>query len=157
MTLIFFSLSGGLLLWSLIKSPVKTGAGVKFSFAMLKSMIVQIICILALLGLLLALVPKEYIAKVLGGGSSFLNVLWGALLGSITIIPGVIAIPLAGSLVKSGAALPAVAAFVTTLTMVGIATFPIEIQALGKRFTYWRNGLSLAFAVAIALLMGVLL
>ncbi len=58
--------------------------------------------------------------------------LYGAMIGTITIIPAFIAFPLADSLVESGANLVAVAAFITTLTMVGFTTLPIEIEHFGK-------------------------
>jgi len=52
--------------------------------------------------------------------------------------------------------MPAVA-FLTTLTMVGIATFPLETREFGLKFAFIRNGLSFVFAIAIALVMGVIL
>lgn len=50
-----------------------------------------------------------------------------------------------------------VAAFITTLTMVGIVTAPAEIQQLGRKMTLWRNGLSFVFALIIAFVMGAVL
>ena len=46
---------------------------------------------------------------------------------------------LAGSLVQKGAHLIAVAAFLTTLTMVGLVTMPIEIEHFDKKFAIIRN------------------
>jgi len=83
--------------------------------------------------------------------------LYGALIGTVTIIPAFIAFPLSSSLVRGGAYLVAVAAFITTLTMVGFATIPIEIEHFGKKFTFTRNMLSFIFAIFISLGMGVLL
>ena len=48
-------------------------------------------------------------------------------------------------------------AFLTTLTMVGIVTFPFEKKAFGTKFTAIRNGLSFLFAILIALVMGVMI
>lgn len=117
----------------------------------------QIIGILALIGLFLALVPEDVIKSVLGGNSSFLSTLYGAIVGTVTIIPAFVAFPLAASLVKGGAYLVSIAAFITTLTMVGFATMPIEIEHFGKKFTYLRNFISFIIAILIALGMGVLL
>ena len=41
--------------------------------------------------------------------------------------------------------------------MVGIVTFPLEIKAFGKKFTFIRNGLSFVFAIIISLIMGVII
>ena len=51
--------------------------------------------------------------------------------------------------------MPAVA-FLTTLTMVGIVTFPLERREFGLKFTITRNALSFVFAMVIALVMGVI-
>jgi hypothetical protein len=53
-----------------------------------------------------------------------------------------IAFPLAGAFLRQGADVRSVAAFVTTLVMVGVATTPLEIKFFGRKFTSWRNGLS---------------
>jgi uncharacterized membrane protein YraQ (UPF0718 family) len=72
-------------------------------------------------------------------------------------MPAFIAFPLSKSLYLSGAHLVAIAAFLTTLTMVGLATFSIEAKHFGKKFTLARNGVSFAAALLIALGMGVFL
>lgn len=51
----------------------------------------------------------------------------------------------------------AIAAFVTTLVMVGVITAPLEMKFFGKKFTFWRNLLSFIFALIIALIMGAIL
>ncbi len=117
----------------------------------------QIFGILALIGLLLAIIPESYIKSVLGNQSVTLSTLYGAIIGAITIIPAFIAFPLSASLVKGGAHLVAVAAFITTLTMVGFATMPVEIKHFGKKFTFTRNLFSFILAIFIALGMGVIL
>jgi len=80
-----------------------------------------------------------------------------AAVGAVLYIPSIVAFPLAGSLVKSGASVGAVAAFITTLTMVGLVTLPLEVELLGKRLALSRNAMSLVLAVAIALIMGLIL
>ena len=50
-----------------------------------------------------------------------------------------------------------VAAFITTLTMVGVVTLPLEIKEMGKKITILRNVFSFVFAIVIALIMGVIL
>ncbi len=56
-----------------------------------------------------------------------------------------------------GAGLTAIAAFVTTLTMIGFVFLPLEIKELGKKFAFIRNGLSFIAAMIIAVLMGLIL
>ena len=78
-------------------------------------------------------------------------------IGSLITMPGPIAFPLAGSLLKLGAPPATLAAFITTLTMVGIVTAPIEISYFGKRFTIMRQSLSFITAILIGILMGIFL
>ena len=118
---------------------------------------INIAGIMAIVGLILALLPPELIKSLLGGESMALSTLYGALIGAVTIMPAFIAFPLAQSLYSSGAYLVAIAAFLTTLTMVGVATLPIEIKHFGKKFAMTRNGISVLMALVIALGMGVLL
>jgi len=80
-----------------------------------------------------------------------------ALLGTITFVPAFIAFPLVGTLVDAGVGVIPAVAFLTTLTMVGIVTFPLEKKEFGVKFTALRNGLSFIFAVIIALVMGVII
>jgi uncharacterized membrane protein YraQ (UPF0718 family) len=93
----------------------------------------------------------------LGSSNVLLTTILAALAGSITLIPAFVAFPLVGSLVKAGANIVPVVAFITTLTMVGIVTFPLEKKEFGTKFTLVRNLLSFGFAIVIALVMGVFL
>ena len=110
-----------------------------------------------LIGLLLGFVPTETIGRIVGEGSGVTGVLSAGLLGSILHIPSLVSFPLGGSLMEAGASTTVVAVFITTLTMVGFVTLPMEIRILGKRFTLLRNGLSVIAALTIGLLVGVVL
>lgn len=107
-------------------------------------------------GLTMAVVPAAVIARLFeahGAAGFFLLAGVGALL----TIPAPMAYPLASSLHQMGASLPALASFITTLTMVGLLTAPLEIRAFGRRFTLLRQSFSLLLALLIGALMGVLL
>lgn len=142
---------------SFYKDKKKTLDSLKSSKNRFIETAIQVIGILSMIGLVLAIVPESYIKSVLGGKNIGLSTLYGALIGSLTIIPAFIAFPLSSSLVKSGAHLVSIAAFITTLTMVGFATMPIEIEHFGKKFTFTRNALSFLLAILVAAGMGVIL
>ena len=156
-TIILYTAAGLFILFSAVKSKTRTIQGFKSAGYMAKGMAKDIFAILAIIGLLLASLPGELISSVLGNTSSFLSTLAGAAIGTVTIIPGVIAFPMAGELLAKGASPVALAAFITTLTMVGLATLPVEMKYFGKKFSYLRNILSFIFAIITALIMGVLL
>ncbi len=106
------------------------------------------------IGYLLAFLPPRVISGTIGTEGGFKGVLLAALFGSITLIPAFIAFPLAGSFLRQGANFSAIAAFVTTLVMVGVVTAPLEAKFFGNKFTLWRNSLGFVFALIIAFIMG---
>lgn len=142
---------------SLFKDKSKTFNSIKMSSGMMKNMIGEIIGILFLIGLILTFIPPEIIKKYLGQSNILLSTVISAFIGSITLIPAFVAFPLAGSLVNAGASIVPIVAFLTTLTMVGMVTFPLERREFGFKFALTRNLLSFGFAVIIALLMGVII
>jgi uncharacterized membrane protein YraQ (UPF0718 family) len=154
-TIIFWVITLVWLVFSIIKDKNKTWNAVKMSGNMMKNMVGEIIAILFLIGLILTFMPPETIKQFMGKSNSLISTIIFALVGCITLIPAFVAFPLAGSLVKAGANIVPVVAFLTTLTMVGIVTFPLEKKEFGKKFALIRNSLSFVFAIIIALFMGV--
>ena len=135
----------------------KTRRAFKVASKALIKMLPSLIAVVGLVGLIVGLVPPEIIQRSLGQSSGSAGTLIAALVGSITLIPSMVSFPLAASLLRSGATVTTIAAFITTLTMVGVVTAPLEMKELGRRFTLVRNGLGFVFALIIALLMGVVL
>ncbi|MEN8207959.1 MAG: permease [Candidatus Fermentibacteria bacterium] len=151
------SLVGLALLLSLMKSRKKTMRGLKIAWKATGKMLPAVLFVTVAIGLFLGFVSPSLIASVLGRSSGVLGVAVAALLGSVLLIPAILAFPMGASLLQSGASVMSVAAFITTLTMVGFMFIPIEVRELGKRFTAIRNGLSLVVAIIIAVLMGLIL
>jgi len=110
---------------------------------------------LVLVSIVLFLVPDRVISEYLGTGNKFIAVLFASFFGSITLMPGFIAFPLSGILLKKGVLYMVLSAFTTTLMMVGILTYPIEKAYFGTRATIIRNMLSLAIALVVALMTGI--
>jgi uncharacterized membrane protein YraQ (UPF0718 family) len=156
-TIILISGAIGFFIWSLFRDRKKTKEAFKIARGMFLKTAVQIAGILALISLFLTLIPPELIKNVMGSANETMSIIWGSLIGTVTIIPAFVAFPLSKSLLDAGAALTAIAAFLTTLTMVGFATFPIEKEYFGTKFTVYRNLFSFTAAILIALFMGVLL
>ncbi len=117
----------------------------------------SLLAILGIVGLILGTLTPETISKLIGAEAGYWATILAALIGAITFIPSLVAFPLAGSLLRSGATIMTISAFNTTLVMVGLVTVPMEIKSLGKKFTFLRNSFSLIGALIIAVLMGVIL
>lgn len=157
LTIIFWIISLILIIFSFRKSKTKTLASMKKTRAMMKNLVGQIVMVILLIGLLITYVPPESIQRVLGSSNVVFGSLAAAVAGSITLIPAFVAFPLVASFVQIGASIIPGVAFLTTLTMVGVVTFPLERDAFGMKFTILRNLLSFGFAIVIAFGMGVLL
>lgn len=156
-TISLWGIAGLAFLASILKDSKKTFDSIKIARGMMKGMIGEIIAILFLIGLILTFIPPETIKELLGKSDMLLATIAAALAGSVTLIPAFVAFPLVGSFVNAGASTVPAVAFLTTLTMVGIVTFPLEKQEFGLKFTLTRNAVSFIFAVLIAISMGVAL
>lgn len=142
---------------SIIKDKKKTTNSIKMSSGLMRNMIGEIIGILFLIGLLLTFIPPDTIKYYLGDSNALISTIIAAFVGSITLIPAFVAFPLVGSLIDAGASITPIVSFLTTLTMVGMVTFPLEKREFGRKFALTRNLLSFMFAIIIALLMGVII
>lgn len=142
---------------SFIKNKIKTKQALKMAFGMGKGMLASILSIIFAIGLILTIMPPMEIAGFVGKQSTLLATIVAALFGTITLIPAFIAFPLVGTLVNAGVSVVPSVAFLTTLTMVGVVTFPLEKKEFGAKFTAVRNGFSFLFAIIIALVMGVMI
>ncbi|MBS3761050.1 permease [Halodesulfurarchaeum sp.] len=116
-----------------------------------------VLTIIVIIGLLLGFVPPETIRQFVGDQSGMAGVFLTGTIGSVLHIPSIVAFPLAASFLDMGATISIVAVFVTTLTMIGVVTLPLEVRELGWRFAALRNGLSFLGAILIAVVMGAIL
>lgn len=139
---------------SFYKDKRKTKKAFVVAKKALLKMAPSILAILGIVGLILGILTPDTISKLIGAEAGIWATVLGAVLGAVTLIPALIAFPLAGSLLRTGATTTTISAFITTLVMVGVITAPMEIEALGKKFTFLRNGLSFIFALVIAVIMG---
>jgi len=152
----FYGLAAAALLASWWADPRRTRDALRLGTRSFLALVPKVLGMIGLIGLVLALVPPEVLRRVfaIGGLPGFLAV---AALGSVVTMPGPVAFPLVGSLARLGAPAATLATFVTTLTMVGLVTAPMEVSHFGRRFTVLRQGLSFGAALLVGVAMGVFL
>ncbi|BEP29226.1 permease [Helicovermis profundi] len=139
---------------SFIKSKKKTIKALKIARKALFKTTPTLLTVLGIVGLTLGILTPETISRLVGEEAGIIATLIASVIGAITLIPSIVAFPLAGSLLRSGATVMTISAFVTTSVMVGVVTAPMEIKTLGKKFTLLRNGLGFVAALIIASIMG---
>ena len=143
------------LLVSLIADRRKTLKAVKIAVRRFVKISPAFLTMIILVSLVLFLVPDKVISVYLGGNNKFVGVVLAALLGSVTLMPGFIAFPLSGILLQQGVAYMVLAAFTTTLMMVGVLTAPIEKEYFGIKVTIIRNAVGLLIALAVTVVIGI--
>ena len=134
----------------------KTWQGLKRGIQMFLKIIPTFLSVIIVVSILLYLVPEQKMAVWFGNESGIGGYITAGLIGSISLIQGFIAYPMAGVLVQTGVGYPVIAIFITTLMMVGIMTLPVEARYFGLRVALARNSLALVFALLVGLLMGLL-
>ena len=155
MTWVFYLFTGVAFLASLLKSKEKTKKAVIKAWRAFENILPQFSAILLLIGIMLAVLTPQQISSLLGDQAGFWGVLLAIALGAITLMPGFVAFPLAAALLQNGAGTMQIAAFISSLMMVGIITMPMEIQYFGRKGAFLRNGLALVFSLIVAVVMGV--
>ena len=156
-TYILYGLTAVLLLLSFLKDKQKTKMSLLKAWKAFENILPQFLSILLIIGIMLAILSPEVIASLIGKQSGLFGMIIAAAIGSITLIPGFVAFPLASALLKSGAGFMQIAVFISTLMMVGIVTIPMETKYFGKKATLLRNALAFVFSFIVALVIGVVL
>ena len=145
------------LLFALYKDRERGIKSVKRGLMAFVRILPTVLTIIVLIGLLLGFVPPETLREFVGEQSGVWGLFLTGTLGSVLHIPAIVAFPLAASFLEIGATVSVTAVFITTLTMIGVVTLPLEVRELGWRFAILRNGLSFVGAVLIAIVMGAIL
>ena len=154
MNIILYSLAIILLAASYLKDKSRTKKALKQSWKSFENILPELFVIMLLIGVLLAVIDHELISSLLGESSGWFGVILASIIGAITLIPGFVAFPTAALLLKGGAGYMQIAAFVSTLMMVGIVTLPVEVKYFGKKISYTRNVLAFMFSFIVAIVVG---
>lgn len=142
------------LVFSFLKDRQKTKLAIIKAWKSLVNLLPQVTAIMIFVGVTLALLSPAVISSLIGSGSGVMGIVIALSVGSITLIPGFVAFPLAAALLKGGAGYPQIAAFVSTVMAVGIMTLPAEIRYLNKQVALLRNGFAFIISVIFTILIG---
>jgi uncharacterized membrane protein YraQ (UPF0718 family) len=153
-TILLYLFAGLGLAASLVKDRAKTKAALKKAFKAFEGILPQFLVVLLLVASALAVLDTATISRIIGNESGFFGILGASLIGAITLIPGFVAFPAAAALLEGGAGTAQIAAFVSSLMMVGVVTMPMEMKYFGRRSTLMRNGLAFLFSFAVAAFVG---
>lgn len=156
-TNIIYVLAIVLLGFSFLKDRKKTKMALMKAWKSFENILPQFLTILLIIGVMLAVLNPDAISGLIGQQSGWAGTIIASVVGSITLIPGFVAFPLAAALLKNGAGFMQIAVFISTLMMVGIVTMPAEIKYFGRKATVLRNVLAFAFSYIVAITIGVVM
>ena len=145
-----------LLLISFYKDKKKTTKALRTAYKKFLKISFPFLLMILLVSIALSFFSEDRIIDLLQNSSVWQNSLIASLIGSISLMPGFIAYPLCGVLYQNGLPMMVVTAFVTTLMMVGILTFPIERKYLGTKVAIIRIVMSLLISFLITIIVGIL-
>lgn len=155
--IILYAVTGIFVIWSFIKDRRKTKKSLLKAWKALENIMPQFLGIIALVGIMIAVLNPQVISWIIGSSSGWIGVLLASVVGAITLIPGFIAFPTAALLIQNGAGYMQIGAFVSSLMMVGVVTLPLEIKYFGKKATLMRNSLAFGFSFVAALMIGIVM
>ncbi|MFC1885223.1 permease [Thermodesulfobacteriota bacterium] len=112
-------------------------------------MIVEIIPLLAfafiIAGMVQVLLPQDVIAKWVGEESGLRGILIGSFTGGLCPGGPFVSLPIAAGLMRSGASIGTMVAFVTGWSLYAVSRLPMEVGILGWKFTSIRLASTLVF------------
>jgi len=150
-----YSVTGLALLISIIIDRKKTLTAIKISYKKFINIIPAFLTMLILVSIVLFFVSDRMISTYIGNNDKYIGVIVASLFGSIALMPGFIAFPLCGILLKKGVSYMVLSSLTTTLMMVGILTYPIEKEYFGVKVTIIRNVISFFIALIVSLSIGI--
>ena len=139
---------------SIFKDYKKTINAFKIAWKKFIKILPAFLLMLILISIVLYIVPDKVIVTYLGNKNKIIGLIFASFFGSITLMPGFIAYPLCGILLKKGVSYTVLAAFTTTLMMVGVLTYPVEKEYFGAKVTIIRNLISFFIAIIVAIAIG---
>ena len=89
-------------------------------------------------GMIQLLVPLETIAKWVGAESGFRGILIGTAVGSLTPGGPYVTLPIAAGLLRAGAGIGTMVAFMTAWSLIAVSRLPLEVGILSWKFALIR-------------------
>lgn len=152
--LVLYGVVAVLLVMSLIKDRTKTRKALLKGLKAFEGILPEFLVVVMIVAIVLAIFDPATISRLIGAGSGWMGIMIASLVGAITLIPGFVAFPAAAELLRNGAGVTQIAAFVSSLMMVGVVTLPLEMRYFGKKAAIGRNTLAFAFSIVAALFVG---
>ena len=134
-TIIMGAVALALVLVGYFRGQGQHGEGVRLSMGMTVEVLPLLVFAFIAAGMAQVLIPKEVLAKWVGEESGMRGLIIGTVAGGF--IPGgpYVSLPVAAGLLKAGAGVGTLVAFVSAWSLWGISRLPLEVGILGWKLT----------------------
>jgi len=119
--------------------------GLKSAWTMTIQVLPLLLFAFIVAGMIQALLPRELLTKWVGTESGFRGILIGTIAGGLTPGGPYVSLPIVAGLIRSGASVGTMVAFLTGWSLWAVARLPMEIGILGWKFTLIRFVSTLIF------------
>ena len=126
--------------------------GLKSAWEILLQVLPLLIFAFIIAGIVPLLIPTEMISKWVGAESGFRGILIGAAFGGLTPGGPFVSLPIAAGLLKSGASIGTMVAFMTAWALWAFSRLPLEIGLMGWKFTAIRLASTIFFPILAGLI-----
>lgn len=149
-SIIMGTLALALLAWGYQRGGGQHILGLKITGNLLLEIVPLMIFSFIVAGMIQVLIPQEIISKWVGAESGIRGILIGTVIGSLTPSGPFVSMPIAAGILRAGASIGTVVAFITAWSLLGIARMPMEIGIMGWQFTLIRVASGVFFFPLIA-------
>ena len=109
--------------------------GLKYALKITVQILPLLIFAFIMAGMIQTLLPRELLSKWIGEESGLRGILIGTLAGGITPGGPYVSLPVVAGLLRAGAGVGTMVAFITAWSLWAVSRLPMEIGVLGWKFT----------------------
>lgn len=113
-------------------------AGLKIAYHLTWTVLPLLVFAFVVAGMAQTLIPAQTISKWVGEESGFRGIILGSIAGGLAPGGPYVSLPIAAALVRSGAGIGTMVAFLTGWSLWALARLPMEVGILGWRLTLAR-------------------
>lgn len=155
-TILILGLAGALIVVALLQGDGKTEAGFRASWQAMLELTPLLLGVFIIVGFAEELLPRAFIADLLGGESGVRGILLASGLGILTPGGPFVSYPLVATLYQAGAGIGPLVAFVTAWSLGSVSRLPLEVGIVGIRLTVIRLASSLIFPPIAGLIANII-
>ncbi len=137
-TLVMAVLAVVLFVIALVRGEGEHIRGLQAGLSIFVSVLPLLFFALIVAGMVEVLIPRHIIAGWIGEESGFRGILLGSIAGGLTPGGPYVSLPIVAGLLKSGAGIGTVVAFLTGWSLIAVGRLPMEVGFLGWKVTLAR-------------------